>query len=216
MAGELPLGEVVYFDVITTSPTTLAAADADSAPSFEVFEEATDTDIGVGTTMTKRTSKTGDYRGSFTASSGNGFELGKWYIVVVSATVVGVAGKCVAMHFRIVETESIAGVRTADLSAIAGDATSASNLSKSAKTMLTGTVTTGASTTSVPTSAFSGTVNVADQFKDRVIIFLFGSTTTGLRTVAKFITASTNSATPILTVDTLPATPQSGDTFIIV
>ena len=70
---DIPLDEVVYFDAISSSSTG-AAADADSTPSFEVFEEGTDTDIGVGGSMTKRTSKTGDYRGSFTASAANGFD----------------------------------------------------------------------------------------------------------------------------------------------
>lgn len=213
---EVPLGEVIFFDVITTNPNTIVVSDADSAPTFEVFEENTDTDIGVGTSMTKRTSKTGDYRGTFTASSGNGFELGKWYSVIVSATVAGISGKCLAMHFRIVETENNAGVRTADISEITGDTIAPANLVKSLKTMLTGTVGTSPSTTSVTTSAFSGTVGAVDQFKGRIIIFLSNTTTNGIKATATDITGSTNSATPTLTVSALPTSPASGDTFIIV
>lgn len=108
---EIPLDEVVHFDVITSHPVTGAAADADSTPTFEVFEEATDTDIGVGGNLTKRTSKTGNYRGSFTASAANGFELGKFYSIVVSATVGSVAGKTIAKQFRCIAAEDTAGYK---------------------------------------------------------------------------------------------------------
>jgi hypothetical protein len=79
-----------------------------------------------------------------------------------------------------------------------------------------GTVTTGASTTSVPTSACTPAGSVADQFKDRVMIFSTNTTTAALRGVAKAISASTNAANPTFTVGALPATPASGDTFVIV
>jgi len=106
----IPLDEVVHFDVITSDPATGAATDADSTPTFEVFEEATDTDIGVGGNLTKRTSKTGNYRGTFTASAANGFEVGKFYAVVASATVDTVVGKVTARQFRIVAAEATAGM----------------------------------------------------------------------------------------------------------
>lgn len=105
---DIPLDEVIYFDAISSSSTG-AAADADSTPTFAVYEEATDTDIGVGGNMTKRTSLTGNYRGSFTASAANGFELGKWYVVIGSATVGGIACKGVLRSFRIVAAEATAG-----------------------------------------------------------------------------------------------------------
>lgn len=118
----IPLDEVVHFDVTTHDPTTGAVSDADAAPTFDVFEEATDTPILDDETMTKRTSLTGNYRGSFTASAANGFEAGKWYAVIVSATVDSVSAKCVALHFRLGPAEASAGVPKVDvndLSAIA-------------------------------------------------------------------------------------------------
>jgi hypothetical protein len=127
---EIPLGEVVHFDVITSNPTTGAAADADSTPTFAVYEESTDTDIGVGGNLTKRTSLTGNYRGSFTASTGNGFEAGKWYSVIASATVSTVAGKVRALMFRAVAAETSAGTPTADMTHLNGaktDGTPAAN-----------------------------------------------------------------------------------------
>src|SRR5690349_17101315 len=65
MSDREPLDTVIRFDAVTHNPGTGAIADADSTPTFEVFEDATDTDIGVGGNLTKRTSKTGNYRGSF-------------------------------------------------------------------------------------------------------------------------------------------------------
>ena len=87
--------------------------------------------------------------------------------------------------------------------------------------MGTGTVTSGATTTSIPTSACSPAGAASNQFVGRVLIFSNTTTTTGLRGVACVVTASSNSATPTFTVQksdgtALPATPASGDTFVIV
>lgn len=122
--SDIPLDEVVYFDVICHDPATGAVSDADSTPSFAVYEESTDTDIGVGGSLTKRTSLTGNYRGSFTASSANGFELGKFYSVVASATVGSVAGKAVVKNFRVAAAETQTGYPKTDAQYVEGsDAT---------------------------------------------------------------------------------------------
>jgi hypothetical protein len=120
--GLLPIDEVVHFDEITVDPTETGspAADADSTPTFSVFEEATDTPIVSVANFTKRTSLTGNYRGTFTCSAANGFEAGKCYSVISSATVGGVAGKKVSMRFRIAPVESAAGVPKVDASHLAG------------------------------------------------------------------------------------------------
>lgn len=110
MAGfSVPLDEVVHFDVITSNPSTGAVSDADSTPTFDVYEEATDTGMLGATNLTKRTSLTGNYRGTFTASAANGFEVGKWYNVIASATVNSVAGKVAVMTFMLRAAENTAG-----------------------------------------------------------------------------------------------------------
>lgn len=114
----IPLDEVIYFDMITSHPTTGAATDADSTPTFEVYEETTDTDIGVGGNMTKRTSLTGNYRGTATLSAANGFEAGKWYSIIGSATVNSVAGKGVLKNFRVTAAETTAGKPKVDVDAL--------------------------------------------------------------------------------------------------
>lgn len=122
MSHLIPIDEVVHFDVCTHVASTGAVSDADSAPTFSVYEEDTDTAILGPTSMTKRTSLTGNYRGNFTTSAANGFEAGKWYSVIVSATVSTVAAKTVVMHFRVAPAESSAGVPKGDVSHFGGTA----------------------------------------------------------------------------------------------
>lgn len=111
----VPIDEVVHVpDICTHDPATGAARDADSTPTFSVYEEATDTPILSAQSFTKRTSLTGDYRGVFTASAANGFEAGKWYNVVATATVAGITAKKTCMHFRVAPAESIVGVPKSD------------------------------------------------------------------------------------------------------
>lgn len=121
---DIPLDEVLHFDAVTHHPSTGTVVDADSTPTFAVYEEATDTDIGVGGNLTKRTSLTGNYRGTFTASAANGFEVGKWYSIIASATVGAIAGKAVVKNFRIVLAETVAGEPKVDVGAWLGTAVS--------------------------------------------------------------------------------------------
>lgn len=86
------LEETIVLDFTTHSPTTGGVSDADSTPSVDVFEDTTDTAI-LTPTPVKRTGKTGNYRVSVACTAANGFEAGKSYNVVASATVGGVTGK---------------------------------------------------------------------------------------------------------------------------
>lgn len=124
----VPLDEAVHFDVVMHSPSTGGISDGDSPPTFDVFEEATDTPILDDQAMTKRTSLTGNYRGTFTASTANGFEVGKWYIVIATGIVGGITGKVPALIFRLVPAESSAGVPKVDMSHMRGDDQSAIDL----------------------------------------------------------------------------------------
>lgn len=118
---DIALDEVLHFDAVTSRFDTGAATDADSTPSWAIYEEDTDTAVQSGN-FTKRTSLTGNYRASVTLSSANGFEAGKWYNVIGSATVNSVAGKGVVMRFRVVPAESSAGVPKVDVSHFGGSA----------------------------------------------------------------------------------------------
>lgn len=101
------LEETIYVDFIT-SASTGAATDADSTPTIEVFEDATDTAI-LTPTATKRTSKTGDYRVPIACTAANGFEDLKSYNVIASATVGGIAAKAVVARFQVRSTYPASG-----------------------------------------------------------------------------------------------------------
>jgi hypothetical protein len=128
----IPIDEVVHFDICTHDPSDGAISDADSTPTFSVFEEATDTPILSAQNFTKRTSLTGNYRGTFTASAANGFEAGKWYSVIASATVGAVAAKKNCGSFRVAPAEAVAGVPAVDATHISGDSGAADNLEAAA------------------------------------------------------------------------------------
>lgn len=82
------------------------------------------------------------------------------------------------------------------------------------RALVRGTVTTGGTTTSIPTSTLTPAASVTDQFKGRIVIFDKATTTAALRGQATDITASTAGGT--LTVTALTTAPASGDTFSIV
>ena len=96
---QVNLGVTVTLDFVTTSPTTGAATSA-SATTVNVFEDANDTAI-LTPTASERSGHTGNYRVQVACTTANGFEVGKFYNVVVSATVSGVAAKAVVANFVI-------------------------------------------------------------------------------------------------------------------
>ena len=59
----------------------------DAAPTYTIYEEGTDTSVASGTMTGQVDSKTGLYRVSVTASSGNGFARGRTYLVHFSYAV---------------------------------------------------------------------------------------------------------------------------------
>lgn len=83
------------------------------------------------------------------------------------------------------------------------------------RTVVRGTVDAAATTTSIPTSAFTPAGAAADQFKGRIVVFDNDTTTVTLRGQATDITASSNAATPTLTVTALTHAPAAGDTFSV-
>lgn len=114
----LPIGQAVHFDDCVTNPTTANVSDADSPPTFDVFDQANDTPIVASQSMTKRTSYIGDYRGTFniTASS-PAFTPGHMYNVIMIATVAGVTSKKKSLTFRVGLAENTAGSPIVDAGA---------------------------------------------------------------------------------------------------
>jgi hypothetical protein len=86
------LGDTTTLDFTTHNPSTGSVSDADALPTCEVFEDDNDTAI-LSPIVTKRIGKTGDYRLSIEATVGNGFDVGKTYNVIASATVNSTSAK---------------------------------------------------------------------------------------------------------------------------
>lgn len=110
-------------------------------------------------------------------------------------------------------TTLVGGRIDANIGSISGDTTSVARMEFALNTEVLGTVTTGATVSTIPVTSFSPTPTVNDQFVGRVIIFRGNTTTAALRGQASIITDSTTSA---VTVTDLTTAPASGDTFVIV
>lgn len=109
----------------------------------------------------------------------------------------------------------VGGRMDASVGAVNADTVAAANLAKTTRATVRGTVTSGATTTSIPTSVFAPAGAAADQFKGMIVKFDADTATTSLRSQSTDITASSNSATPTLTVTALTTAPAAGDTFSI-
>lgn len=107
-----PLDSVLYYDFATSSPVSSSAVNADSTPTFAVYENGASSDIGVGGNASNLS--TGLYGLSFTCSAANGFELGKCYNVVATAIVGGITGKKPLGRFRLIAAETTAGYPVGD------------------------------------------------------------------------------------------------------
>lgn len=103
-AGPWYIDDLLTFTVNTHDVATGAGTDADSVPSFRVYEDETGTAILTGS-MAKLddTNTVGFYSERITLSAANGFEVGKSYSIYVSATVDGVTATQ-SMNFKVIAT----------------------------------------------------------------------------------------------------------------
>ena len=86
------LGDTITLDFTTHNPSTGMVQDGDALPTCEVFEDDNN-DTALEPVVSKRTGKTGNYRVSIEASAINGFDVGKTYNVIASATVNSISAK---------------------------------------------------------------------------------------------------------------------------
>lgn len=91
--GTWEIDDLLTFPANTHAAATGAATDADSVPSYRVYEDETGTAIVTGS-MAKLddANTTGFYSEQITLSAANGFEVGKCYTIYISATVSSVVG----------------------------------------------------------------------------------------------------------------------------
>ncbi len=86
--GQWEIDDLLTFYANTHRFDTGAATDADSVPSYRVYEDETATPLLTGTmALLDSTNTAGFYSEQITLSAANGFEAGKSYSIYVSATV---------------------------------------------------------------------------------------------------------------------------------
>jgi len=105
-------------------------------------------------------------------------------------------------------TFTVAGKVDANMLAIAGSTTAATNQSKAALAIYPGTVTTTGTTT---TLIDTGLTQVDDHWIGRVVIFLTGTLAYQATTITDFV-----ASTDTLTMTALTSAPQAGDTYLVV
>lgn len=94
--GMWQIDDLLTFTVVTHAAATGALTDADSVPSYRLYEDETGTAILTGS-MAKLddTNTTGHYSEQITLSAANGFEVGKSYSIYITAAVSSVTGATV-------------------------------------------------------------------------------------------------------------------------
>ena len=112
---EVPLGDTYYFKFTTRQFSTGAPFALGSTPAVSIYEENNLTQITAGVTLTTDyDTVTGLNDVAVVCTSGNGYEVGKYYNAVLTAGAVdsvSIVGEVVG-HFRIVPAEDAgAGIR---------------------------------------------------------------------------------------------------------
>ncbi len=216
----VPIDEIVFFDARVHNPATSGLVNADSTPTFDVFEENTDTPILANQAMTQRTGLTGKYRGSFVASLANGFEAGKWYTVDIKATVSGVTDSAVAAWFRCGPAETSPGtpVDSSGVTTLLSRLTAAiaAKLDKHTRAVLAVVVGTGSTSTAIVLNASTGIdgsapAGIDNVYNDRVLIFLSGNLINQAQRITDY-----DQASKTLTTLSFTGAPSTNDTAIIV
>jgi hypothetical protein len=166
---------------------------------------------------------TGNLSGSIGSYTGNTPQTGDAY-----ARLGAPAGASVSADISSVKTDtgttipgrlpsslSPNGNMKADIEELAGNTGGAAGLDRAARSITTGTVGTGSTTTSLVTSVLSPSATVNSQFKGLVVKFDKTTTTAALRGQAAVINDSTSGGVFDLTGSALTTAPVSGDTFTV-
>jgi hypothetical protein len=99
--GTRHIDDALTFYCTTTRFDTGAATDADSAPTYRVYEDETSTPILTGTMALLDSANTaGFYSEGITLSAANGFEIGKSYSIYITGAVNSVTGATVRRRLR--------------------------------------------------------------------------------------------------------------------
>lgn len=160
-AGPWHIDDLLTFTAVTHKVDTGVLTDADSVPSYRIYEDETGTAILTGS-MAKLddTNTTGFYSEQITLSAANGFENGKSYAIYISATVNSIVGGQ-TFNFKVdvpdVNIVSAAGTAWASgaisAAAFAANAITAAKLDPDVTTELQAGLATQTSVDDLPTNA---------------------------------------------------------------
>jgi len=206
--SQVNIGDNLVFSICTHDPDTGVLTDADSAPSYRVYEGETSAAILTGT-MAKLddANTTGFYTESIACTAANGFENGKSYTIYIQATVDSDTGG-ISYGFK-------AGRVHADATAISGSTDAADKLEASVETVVIGTVNTG-NTAATQTTFVSDDITeaTADHYNGRIVIWTSGNLA-GLATDITDYELDGNGE-GAFTVTAMVEAPANDDTFVIV
>lgn len=109
--AEVVLENNLVFSICTHDPDTGVLTDADSAPSYRVYEEETETPILTGSmAVLDDANTTGFYTELIACTEANGFETSKTYTIYIEATVDGdTGGIAYGFTVRATSTGTLAG-----------------------------------------------------------------------------------------------------------
>lgn len=128
--GSWKIDDLLTFYANTTRFDTGAATDADSVPTYRVYEDETGTAILTGSMALLDSGNTaGFYSEQITLSAANGFEKGKSYVIYMQATVNSVVGST-HHNFQIeaeVDANTVSPTVSANTVQISGDSAAADN-----------------------------------------------------------------------------------------
>ena len=91
--GSWDINDYITFYINTHNTSTGAASDADSAPTYRIYEDETGTAIVTGSmSLLDDSNTTGFYSERIQLLSSTGYEKGKSYVIYISATVNSITG----------------------------------------------------------------------------------------------------------------------------
>jgi len=118
-SGPFYIDGLLTWTVNTHAVTTGASTDADSVPTYRIYEDETGTAIATGSMAKLDDANTvGFYSEQITLSAANGYEVGKCYSIYIASTVSGVSATK-SENFNVIATPA-AAMTAADIRAALG------------------------------------------------------------------------------------------------
>lgn len=109
--GTIKLGDTLTVYCNTHTPSTGAAVDADAVPAYRCYEDITAAPLLTGNfALLDDLNTVGFYAAQLAVTTGNGFEVGKCYVVHITGVVAGVTG--VELHTFQVDSSRVSDIAT--------------------------------------------------------------------------------------------------------